>query len=592
MLSSIYLEHQWKMENLIRVSLGGLATDGVGNFYGTASLGGTNNDGCGTLFQLDGGWHFGVLHTFNDLTGDGCQPQADLNFFDSFILGTTVYGGGPSEQGTVFTSGPGWYSFWPFRGNNGTYPNGLGLFGDSVYGTTNTGGGQGRGDVFELSYSTIKVKHVFTSTDKAGDRPVGDLATQVNANGVRIMYGATSSGGAGRRGAVYQLTESQSQPDVWDLSVLYSFSGPDGAYPGAGLVLDPSGNLYGTTYAGGTEPGSAGTVFKLTPVAKNKWNYTLLYSFTGGTDGGSPFSTVVLDSAGNLYGTTSSGGAYNQGVVYEIVNTTAVVKPTSLTFGPQRLQTTSPAKRITLFNKSPLPITVTSVNLQGDFAVSANKCQNGVKPNTHCDVYVTFTPTGTKTNPLTGSITFVDTAFNSPQSAQLSGTVGVSQTLVNTSGSPSFMGQPVTFTATVTSAQGAIPDGELVTFYDRTTPLGSAALVSETAAFTTTLLSAKKHDIKATYAGDAAFDPSTGDVTQVVDKYQTTTALSSSLNPSNYGQAVTFTATVTSSGPTPTGKVAFKDGTKGLRVVALTGGVASYTTSKLAVGTHGITTEY
>jgi hypothetical protein len=168
-----------------------------------------------------------------------------------------------------------------------------------------------------------------------------------------------------------------------------------------------------------------------------------------------------------------------------------------------------------------------------------------------------------------------------------------SQTLVTTSGSPSLLNQPVTFTATATSTSGAIPDGELVTFYDGTTMLASVGLAGETAAYTTSALSAKTHTIKSTYAGDANFRPSTGSVKQVVNKYSTTTALLSSLNPAPYGQAVTFTATVTSSGPnTPTGRVAFKDGTTGIGAVTLSGGVAILTKPKLAVATHPITAQY
>ena len=112
------------------------------------------------------------------------------------------------------------------------------------------------------------------------------------------------------------------------------------------------------------------------------------------------------------------------------------------------------------------------------------------------------------------------------------------------------------------------------------------------ATFTTSSLAAKTHTIKAAYPGDDTFEPSSGSLKQVVDKYPTTTALRSSLNPSNYGQTVSFTATVTSAGPTPTGKVTFKDGTKSLQTVTLSGGVATYTTSKLAVGTHAITADY
>ena len=183
-----------------------------------------------------------------------------------------------------------------------------------------------------------------------------------------------------------------------------------------------------------------------------------------------------------------------------------------------------------------------------------------------------------------------------------SGTVGVllnntrvplSQTVVVTSGSPTLVGQPVTFTATVTSAQGTIPDGELVTFYDGITKLGSVALAAETAVYTTSALSGKTHTIKATYVGDAMFKSSTGRVKQVVNKESTTTTLSSSSNPSVYGQAVTFAATVTSAGPsTPTGTVRFKDGTLGIGSATLSGGVATLTKSTLAVGTHTITAQY
>ena len=170
-----------------------------------------------------------------------------------------------------------------------------------------------------------------------------------------------------------------------------------------------------------------------------------------------------------------------------------------------------------------------------------------------------------------------------------------SATVVSSSQLHSFPGRPVTFTATVgpiDPAYGRISDGELVTFYDGKTTLGSVALSGGTAVFTTSSLTAKTHIIEATYPGDTTFKPSHGTVKQVVDKYLTTTALSSSLNPSNYGQAVTFTATITSAGPTPTGRVTFLDGTVGIGSGMLRGGVATLTKSKLAVGTHPITAQY
>lgn len=166
------------------------------------------------------------------------------------------------------------------------------------------------------------------------------------------------------------------------------------------------------------------------------------------------------------------------------------------------------------------------------------------------------------------------------------------KTALSTSGSPSLIGQEVTFTAKVTPTKGVIPNGEVVSFYDGTTLMGTGTIASGVATFTTSSLTAGKHTIQATYGGDSQFQPSKGKVPQVVDKYATTTSLTSSLNPSQNGQPVTFTAQVTSSGPAPTGKVTFKDGTKVLKSVLLSGGVAAFTTSNLAVGTHAITAQY
>jgi hypothetical protein len=172
---------------------------------------------------------------------------------------------------------------------------------------------------------------------------------------------------------------------------------------------------------------------------------------------------------------------------------------------------------------------------------------------------------------------------------------GFSQTAValTTSGSPSYVGQPVTFTAVVTSSNGnTVPDGELVTFHNGTAFIGSAMLSGGKAVFTTSSLSASTHSISATYAGDAKFLGSTGRVSQVVVKYTTATSLTSSLNPSQFGQAVTFTAQVTSTGPAPTGSVKFLDGTLAIGSATLSGGVAKLTNSTLAVGTHPITAHY
>jgi uncharacterized repeat protein (TIGR03803 family) len=298
--------------------IGGLAIDEAGNLYGTAGDGGDPFCTCGTVFKLspsNSGWTFTVLHAFTGGT-DGGVPGSSLRYGGGYLSGTTV-NGGPSNQGTVFrlqTSGGSYFNA-AFALNNGNHP--WGGINSGSYGTTYNGGKYGLGNVYEWTYGHhLVVKHVFNSTGAAGHRPLGELLLMFNGGSTpSTMYGTTYDGGVGGRGTVYKLTESLYHYDVWSTSVVHSFSGLDGAYPGAGVVMDAAGNLYGTTVFGG--PDVAGTVFKLTPGAKNKWTLTLLYTFTGGADGGQIYSGVVFDSAGNLYG-TAAGGGNGGGVVYEV----------------------------------------------------------------------------------------------------------------------------------------------------------------------------------------------------------------------------------------------------------------------------------
>ena len=169
-------------------------------------------------------------------------------------------------------------------------------------------------------------------------------------------------------------------------------------------------------------------------------------------------------------------------------------------------------------------------------------------------------------------------------------------TTLTSSPNPSAYGQAVLFTAAVTSSIGAPPDGETVTFKRGSTVLGTGTLSGGSANFSTSTLGVGTKALRAVYGGDASFAGSTSvPVSQVIREAASTTTLVSSLNPSKYGQSVTFKATVASqfSGtPTPTGTVVFKHGTKILKIVPLSGGSASYTTSKLATGTHNIIATY
>ena len=159
-----------------------------------------------------------------------------------------------------------------------------------------------------------KVIHNFTGGDDGAVGSLGRLLID-SAGGI---YGVTELGGANGAGTVFKLFSSGG---TWNLITLYAFKGqPDAAFPYGGLIADANGNLYGTTYYGGVN--GAGTVFKLAPGASAVagWRDTVLYSFQGGADGGSPTSTLVFDAAGNLYGTTSAGGdpGCDCGVAFEL----------------------------------------------------------------------------------------------------------------------------------------------------------------------------------------------------------------------------------------------------------------------------------
>jgi outer membrane autotransporter protein len=198
-------------------------------------------------------------------------------------------------------------------------------------------------------------------------------------------------------------------------------------------------------------------------------------------------------------------------------------------------------------------------------------------------VNVTATSPGTKTNTVT--LSFL--GGSDTKTATLTVTPAASTTTLTSSLNPSQVGQPVTFTATVT---GTSPTGT-VTFKDGATVLGTVALSGGVAALTTSSLATGSHSITAEHSGDANNGPSTSaPLMQTVSVAGTATALTSSLNPSQAGQAVAFTATVT--GVSPTGTVTFKDGATVLGTVALSGGVATLSTSALTTGAHSITAEY
>jgi uncharacterized repeat protein (TIGR03803 family) len=186
----------------------------------------------------------------------------------------------------------------------------------NLYGTARIGGAYTQGMVFELIPAaggtwTEKVLHNFDGTD--GGNPTAGLILDTAGN----LYGTTVVGGTYGHGTVFEL--SPAAGGTWTEQVLYSFNsnGTDGVLPAAGLIFDAAGNLYGTTSAGGSYSG--GTVFELTPAAGGTWTEKVLYSFGNDADGATPYAGLIFDAAGNLYGTTFyGGGTYALGTVFEL----------------------------------------------------------------------------------------------------------------------------------------------------------------------------------------------------------------------------------------------------------------------------------
>ena len=202
-------------------------------------------------------------------------------------------------------------------GNDGAAPEGTLIIDGkgNLYGTTSEGGTAGSGTVFELSPGpngtwTEKVVYAFSSSSSDGALPCAGLIFDGKGN----LYGTTVVGGPAFAGTVFELTPGSG--GTWTEKILYGFAGTDGSEPYASLIFDGTGNLYGTTLAGGAY--GFGTVFELVAGSNGTWTEKVLHSFTGGNDGANPESPLVLDSKGNLYGTTASAGPRDYGAVFEL----------------------------------------------------------------------------------------------------------------------------------------------------------------------------------------------------------------------------------------------------------------------------------
>ena len=320
----------WPRANLI--------FDDAGNLYGATTRGSDNG---GTVFELtpgqNGTWTETILNNF---CSTSCGSTYGGLIFDAAgnLYGTTSDGGSGFGYGTVFELTPGLDGTWTettlynfcsaSNCADGAFPYGGVIFdaAGSLYGTTASGGTHEGGTVFQLTPAggnwTEKVLHSF---DVPGNYQAGPFSGVV-FDSAGNLYGTVWGGGINSDkcdpdqvgcGIVFELTPNAN--GTWSEKNLHRFTGKDGANPWAGVVLDAAGNVYGTTYYGGAGcNGGCGVVFRLSQ-SNGQWTEKVIHDFdVSGTDGYFPYASLIFDAAGNLYGTASESAPDREGMVFEL----------------------------------------------------------------------------------------------------------------------------------------------------------------------------------------------------------------------------------------------------------------------------------
>ncbi len=291
-----------------------LVRDSAGNFYGTTYDGGENN--LGTVFKLASGSN--VLTTIASFNGtNGSEPRAGLTFDSNGNLFGTTSGGGAFGFGTVFEIAKGantLSTIASFNGTNGSSPIG-GITFDSkgtIYGAADAGGANDRGTVFKIVAGSNVITTIASFNLTNGWGPESGVIIDANGN----LYGTTILGGANDYGTVFKIAAGT------NVITPITFDGSNGANPEAGLTLDAKGNIYGTTTSGGGGNGY-GTVFKIAS-GTNVISTVAIFNITNGA---MPTGAVILDAAGNIYGTTYGGGTGTSGggTVFKIASGSNVI---------------------------------------------------------------------------------------------------------------------------------------------------------------------------------------------------------------------------------------------------------------------------
>lgn len=448
-----------------------------------------------------------VLHSF---PSSGSQINSPMGPLVSDGNGN-VFGTAPSGVFELANSGNGNYAYKTIY----TFPSGYASAGGvgvdangNLFGTTIAGGANNAGTVFELSPNggnyQIQTLWSFTGGD-GGSNPYSNIAVDAKGD----LFGTTSKGGGNADGTVFELVPQGN--GQYTFVTLHRFAGADGQLPMAGVTVDVYGDVFGTTSAGGAN--GDGVVFELVPT-NGSFTYSVLHSFAG-LDGAQPAASVAIDSNGNLFGTTAYGGTASNGVVFEIASYTG--------YGP-------PYAYIRLY--------AFTGNADGD------RPEGGVAIDSNGNLF-----------------------GNTYQSGSGAG-VGVAFELVN-NGDGTYSDKTL-YTFTSTGAGGTDPEGSVLLLDSADDILGSAA------------------------TGGAGGG---GTIWELSPSSTTSLALASSYNPAAEGDNVTFTATIT---PNPStypvsGTVTFSAGSNVLGTESVNGNTASITVLGSAiggVGAHTVTAQF